>query len=195
VDIERYLDELASDAPTPGGGSAATLVGAMAAALVAMVARITRKNASYAAKATDADALIADADAVRADLLDARLADERAYASVVAALALPKANGEEKTERTARVQAALAEAAAAPLHGAELALRVLRLASGAAELGNPHLTSDVACADGFARASLAASAANVRVNHAFLRDANLVRSQEVALGALESEAERLRPQR
>lgn len=188
MELETYLDALASDAPTPGGGSAATLVGAFAAALVAMVARITRKNVSYAAKAPLCDALATRADALRGELLAARLDDEAAFGAVVAAMARPKATEAEKAERTAAVQGALAGAAAAPLHAAALALRALKLANEAGALGNAHLESDVACAATFARAALAAAAANVRVNHAYLRDAALVRAQEDALRELEREA-------
>ncbi len=188
MDLETYLDELASEAPTPGGGSAATIVGALAAALVAMVARITRNNPSYAAKAADAEAVIERADALRAALMAARSDDEIAYARVVGAMALPKSTAEEKGERTLRLQAALADAAAAPLAAAALALQALKLSGDAAALGNRHLASDVLCAATFARAALEASAANVRVNHKLLRDADLVRAQAATLAALERDA-------
>jgi formiminotetrahydrofolate cyclodeaminase len=186
--IEGYLEALASPAPTPGGGSAATIVGALGAALVAMIARITSENPAYADRASDALKLAAGADTLRAELLEARTADERAYERVVAAMALPKSTPEEKAVRTERLQVALAGAAAAPLHAAELALGVLQLALRANLLENRHLQSDVICASIFARASLAASAANVRVNHAYLKDAELVETQESTLQALESAA-------
>ncbi len=188
MDLETYLDALASEAPTPGGGSAATIVAALAAALIAMVARITRNNPSYAAKSDDAEIVIERADALRAALLAARSDDEIAYARVVGAMALPKGTAEEKGERTLRLQAALAGAAAAPLAAAALALQALKLSDDAAALGNRHLASDVLCAAAFARAALEASAANVRVNHAFLRDGDLVRAQEATLAALERDA-------
>ncbi|MBD5634590.1 MAG: cyclodeaminase/cyclohydrolase family protein [Candidatus Eremiobacteraeota bacterium] len=185
MQLEEYLDALASEAPTPGGGSAAAIVGAFAAALVAMVARITRRSAST----SEADAVIVRADALRSEFVLARTEDEAAYARVVAAQALPKNTAAEKTLRTAALQSALAGAAEAPLRAAELAVRALRLTEEASALGNANLASDVACAKTFARASLSASAANVRINHAFLRDAELVRAQETRLRALEREAE------
>jgi formiminotetrahydrofolate cyclodeaminase len=185
VEIEAYLETLASAAPTPGGGSAATIVGALGAALIAMVARITAENPSYAAHAAEARSIVADADTLRAGLGRARATDERAYGAVVVAMALTKATPEEKSARTARLQAALAGAAAAPLEVAELALEVVRLAQRADALGNRHLASDVACAAIFGRAALAASAQNVRINHAFLKDPELIAAQEAALHALE----------
>lgn len=186
--LEAYLEALASPSPTPGGGSAATIVAALAAALVAMVARITAANPSYAARSAEANAIANEADALRLQLLEARARDERAYAAVVAAMALPKVSPQEKAERTARLQVALAGAAAEPLRAAELALGVLALASRAAALENRHLESDVTCARVFARAAIAASAANVRVNHAYLEDAALVQAQEQALQAIERAA-------
>jgi len=183
--LEGYLDKLASAAPTPGGGSAATVVAAAAAALVAMVARITHGNPKFASVANEANSLAREADALRAQLLEARAEDEAAYGAVVAAMALPRANATERAERTAVLQAALAGAAAAPLDAAGLAVSALRLASRARALENEHLQSDVVCAAAFARAALEAGAANVRVNHRYMKDADTIDAQEAALCELE----------
>jgi len=186
--LDAYLERLASDAPTPGGGSAATIVAALGASLVAMVARITHKNPSFAAKRANAAEIVERADALRSELLAARIHDEAAYTRVVDAQALPRTTPEEKTARTTALQAALAGAAEAPLRAAELAVRVVRMSHEVASLGNEHLVSDVTCAAAFGRAALEASAANVRINHAYMRDASLVASQEALLRALEAEA-------
>jgi formiminotetrahydrofolate cyclodeaminase len=188
VELDAYLERLASDAPTPGGGSAATIVAALGASLVAMVARITHKNPSFAEKRASAADIVERADALRSELLAARIHDEAAYTRVVDAQALPRTTPEEKAARAAALQAALAGAAEAPLRAAELAVRVVRMSRDAGALGNAHLVSDVTCAAAFGRAALEASAANVRINHAFLRDASLVASQEATLLALEAEA-------
>ncbi len=128
----------------------------------------------------------------RRELLAARTADERAYAGVVAAQALPRSTPAEKAARTARIQAALADAAAEPLAAAKLALATLRLANDAAHLENEHLASDVGCAAEFAAAALAASAYNVRVNHRYLHDAELVARQAGELNRIETAAHDLR---
>jgi formiminotetrahydrofolate cyclodeaminase len=192
--LESYLEALASARPTPGGGSAATIVAAAGAALVAMVARITLANEKYAEKRSLAARLVAEADLRRSELLAARRADEAAYERVVAAQALPRATPEEKTARTEALQAALAGAAAAPLGSAHLALAVLQLASDAVQLENVHLASDVGCAAEFGAAGLAAAAYNVRVNHAYLRDAALVTRQGEELERLEQRAAELLPE-
>ncbi len=186
--IDAYLNALASAEPTPGGGSAATIVGALGAALCAMVARISAASPRLAALHEQAEALAAQADALRARLAAARPLDEAAYSLVVAASALPKADPEQKRARSAALQAALAGAAEAPLAAAALAAEGLGLAERVAELGNAHLASDVECALLFLRAALDASAANVRINHRFLHDAALVAAQAQRLAQLDGQA-------
>lgn len=186
--IDAYLEALASAAPTPGGGSAATIVAACAAALVGMVARITGESGKHADRRALAERLIQSTDERRAELLAARAQDERAYGAVVAAMALPRASDEQKAERTAALQSALHGAAAAPLQAASLALDVLRLADRALELRNANLISDVGCAGELAFAALAASAYNVRINHTFMKDAAAIGAQEALLQADERAA-------
>ncbi len=188
MELESYLDDLASAAPTPGGGSAATIVAALGASLVAMVARITAKNPAFTAHAAHAESIVREAGALSDALLAARVRDESAYGAVVAAQALPRTTPDEKAARAATLQTALAGAAAAPLDAATLALAVLRLVDAAEALGNAHLASDVASAAIFARAAIAASAANVRINHAFMRDASVVAAQEATLRDVERAA-------
>lgn len=182
--IDAYLDRLASAGPTPGGGSAATLVGALGAALCAMVARITAGNDRYGSVHEQALAIVAAADLLRDRFAAARPLDEAAYERVVAASALPKGGDEEKRTRTRALQAALIGAAEAPLAAAGLSAEGIALAERASALGNAHLVSDVECALHFFRAALAGSVANVRINHHFIKDANVVQTQEERLVAI-----------
>lgn len=188
LDFDDYLNRLASAAPTPGGGSAAAICGAMGAALVAMVARITGESPKKSDRHVLADGLIVRADALRARFLEARALDESAYAAVVTAMALPRGSDEEKTNRTARLQDALAQAAAAPLAAVHLATELLTLAERALDLENANLASDLGCAADFAIAALDASALNVRVNHKYMKNAALVERHAQVLGDCEREA-------
>jgi len=174
LDFDDYLNRLASAAPTPGGGSAAAICGAMGAALVGMVARITRESPKKSERHDLADELIAAADVLRARFGEARTLDESAYAAVVTAMALPRESDEETIVRTARLQDALAQAAAAPLAAVHLAAELLALAERALDLENANLASDLGCAASFAMAALDASALNVRVNHKYMKNAALV---------------------
>lgn len=188
MELETYLDALASSAPTPGGGSAATVVVAFAAALVAMVSRITRANPKHAAKALLADELTAQADAVRLRALAARGEDVRAYGSVIAALALPRGSETERAIRDRELQRALTEAATAPLRAAELAVQAAALAARALTLENRQLASDLGCAADFAAAALSACAFNVRVNHRYMKDRPAIDNDETELARYEHEA-------
>jgi formiminotetrahydrofolate cyclodeaminase len=134
--LEYYLETLASAQPTPGGGSAATIVAAMAASLVAMVARITADNPKFVEHLAEASIIVIHADGLRGKLLDARVADERAYGAVVEAMALPRVTDEEKSARTAQLQATLAVAASVPLEAAATTLSVLGLATRVRAFGN-----------------------------------------------------------
>lgn len=156
----------------------------MGAALCAMVARITAASDRHAAVRDNALAIAAGADVLRERFSAARPVDEAAYMRVVEASAMPRATEAEKAARTAAMQSALAGAAEAPLVVAGLCAEGLAIASQAAALGNSHLVSDVECAVHFFRAAMAASIANVRINHRFLKDRAVVSSQEERLIAI-----------
>jgi formiminotetrahydrofolate cyclodeaminase len=179
--LDAYLERLASDAAVPGGGSAAALVASFGAALTAMVARIARRNAKNFSSTEALDAIVERSDALRAELADARLRDEAAFAAVVAAQALPKQTETEKTMRRQAMDDALARAAAEPLRAAALSLNVLELLQKLLEFQIQALRSDVGSAAEFASAALASCAYNVRINHRFMHDSEVVARQEEAL--------------
>lgn len=188
MEFEAYLDALASSAPTPGGGSAATLVGALAAALCAIVARISLTSPKLASVHEEAAAIAADADDLRRRFVELRPIDEAAFQAVVAAQAMPRATDAEKAVRRDALQAALVGAAEAPLESAQLARDAFVLTARTAELHNANLMSDVDCARHFARAAFDASAANVEVNHRYITDEATVQQQRDRLAALSREA-------
>ena len=185
--IDQYLTQLASEWPTPGGGSAATLVAASGAALVSMVARICSTNPKYSAQHLLAKDLVARADELRQEFLRARERDEAAFDRVVSASAMPKGSDSEKSTRREALETALQHAAAEPLASAALALEVLRLAAKTLEIPNKTLVSDVGCAAEFGAAGLAACAYNVRINHRFMHDVDAIEAQANVLERYERE--------
>jgi len=175
--LGEYLEQLASREAVPGGGSAAALVGALGAALAAMVARIGAPGT-----------LAREADDLRAQLIEARFRDETAFRAVVAAQALPKANDTEKAVRRDALETALNDAAEAPLHAASLALAVLELSERVFDASTAALVSDAGCAAEFANAAVLACAYNVRINHRYMKDAAAIARQSDALRAIEEQA-------
>ena len=189
--LDGYLTALASSAATPGGGSAAAIVAASGAALLSMVGRIYSESPKYAPYHELVSRVVASADALRADLLTARERDEKAFARVTIAHALPRSNDAEKTARSASVENALAGAAAEPLRAAGLALDVLRFSSQLMTVPNKNLMSDIGCAAEFAYAGLAACGYNVRINHRYMRDADAIAKQSTLLARYEDEGRAL----
>ena len=159
-----FLEALASAAPTPGGGSAAAHAGALAAALVAMVGRLTQGKKKYADVESQIAELVQKADGLRASFVQAVDKDATAFEAVMAALKLPKGTEDQRKVRKAGVEEATLEAARQPLEVARQATDCLRLASLAARLGNTNAISDAGTAAALARASLAGAGMNVRTN-------------------------------
>ena len=160
----ELLDRFASPDPTPGGGSAAALAGATAAALVTMVCRMPKTRTGDPAERARLDQALADARTTGDQLR--RLVDEdsAAYDAVVAAYRLPKATAEEKASRKRAVDAAVAVATDVPLRTAEMCWIVLGAAQAAAENGNPSALSDARTAAALAWAGLKGAAENVLIN-------------------------------
>src|SRR5439155_5915278 len=170
--LDRWLDELASGAPVPGGGSAAALAGALAGALVAMVARLTIGRKAYASVQQRVAEILAEADALRAQLRRLVDDDAAAYAKVSAAYRLPK----DDPRRTRAADEALVGAAQTPLAMARGAMRLLALAKEIGTIGNRNARSDALVAETLARAALAGAVENVRVNVASLSEPGLGKS-------------------
>lgn len=185
LSYEGFLDALTSEQPAPGGGSAAALAGALAAALVAKVARLTLGREKYVAVQDEMATLLAEAERRRATLAARVDEDARAYTQVVAAYRLPKGTDEEQSARQDAIQATLVYAAEVPLATARDAVAVLELAAAAARSGNPAAASDAGTAAHLARTAFESAALNVQANAAQVTD------HEKAVGWL-AELERLR---
>jgi glutamate formiminotransferase/formiminotetrahydrofolate cyclodeaminase len=186
-----FLDALASDAPTPGGGSAAALAGSAAAALVAMVCGLTVGRPKFAAADAELRSVRDRALALREELHAAIRRDAEAYAAYMAAMKLPKGTDAEKAARREAMGRAAVVAAEVPLRTMESALEALRLAGVAASKGNPNAASDGAVAALLARAALRAAAMNVRINLPSLPDDASREEFARKAAALAAEAESL----
>jgi formiminotetrahydrofolate cyclodeaminase len=168
--LKSYADALASGEPTPGGGSAAALVGALGAALNSMVANFTVGREKFAAVEEEVRKLLADSEALRQELERLTQADTEAYGKVAAAQKMPRATEEEKAARGAAMQEALKGAAEVPRAAARACHRVLEIAGELVERGNPNLITDVGVAAKFALAAMECAALNVEINLAYIKD-------------------------
>lgn len=169
--LRAFSEELASDAPVPGGGSASAYAGAMGAALAAMVARLAARKAPE-----QHGDFISAADNLRADFLRLAEDDSAAFARVMEAQKLPKATDEEKRIRTERMQAGLLAAARVPLEIAKTSRRLLDACERAMRTAPSGAVSDIGVAALMGEAALRGAALNVMINLASLKDAGQVKA-------------------
>lgn len=184
-----FLNELASDSPTPGGGSAAAFSGAAAAALVAMVARLTIGRKKYAAVERQMRAILEEAEALRASLTAAVKEDAAAFEAVIAAFKLPKETPEEEQARQDAIQKAILTAAQVPLQVARQLAQVLALVEQVVESGNINAITDGGTAGELARAAFNGASMNIRINLAGLHDKDRVDLILTELKDLQARAE------
>jgi formiminotetrahydrofolate cyclodeaminase len=170
LSVRAFLERLASGDPTPGGGSASALVGALGASLVSMVCNLTVGRERYADFEDDARSIQATAAELRDRLQRGIDEDTAAYGAVIAAYRLPRGTDQEKAERTDTIQAATVQAALVPLGLVEASAQVIVLAERALGRTNPNAASDLAVGALLGLAAMDGAAANVEVNLGSIRD-------------------------
>ncbi len=172
LSLADFSELLAAGRAVPGGGAAAALTGALAAALVAMVARLSSGREPHADQEVEMAALVTTADGLRARLLALVDADAQAYREVIAAYRLPRATPSQQARRTGAVQTALRNATDVPLEAAELCLQALELAVTVATHGNRNAAGDAAVAALLAHAALQSQVRNALVNLVAISDSH-----------------------
>ncbi len=168
--VQTFLDQLASKASTPGGGSAAAIMGAMAAALASMVANLTVGKKNYENVQGDMEKMLRQTEDLRGKLTDMINADVEVFDKVMAAYGMPKESDEEKNQRSNAIQTALKEATDVPLECAKLCAEVIRLCEPMAEKGNTNVISDAGVAVVAGYAALRSAALNVYINVGNIKD-------------------------
>ncbi len=167
--LDAFVAALASSAPTPGGGAASALAGALAAALGEMVGQLTTGRARYQAVEPEVRHILGELAARRTELLRLMDEDAAAYGQVAAAYALPRGGEDERATRDAAVRAALGAAIAPPRQIGIAALEVVRLAGAIAAIGNATVASDAGCAALLGEAAVRCATLNVLANAVLLR--------------------------
>ena len=182
--IQLFLDELASKSSTPGGGSAAAIIGAMGAALISMVANLTVGKKNYEAVEGEIRTLLVRSEELRARLTDMVKADVDVFNKVMGAYGMPKDTDEQKVKRTEAIQAALKDATDVPLACAKLCAEVINLGLPIAEKGNKGVISDAGVAVLAGYAALRSAALNVYINIGGIKDDAFVKDRSKQLEAV-----------
>jgi formiminotetrahydrofolate cyclodeaminase len=187
--LTDFLAELAAPTPAPGGGAAAAVSGATAAALVEMVAGLSLKKSPESADAALQQRTAAQMATIRGELLTLADDDATAYDEFIQAMRLPKSEEHEREERDRAMSVAAERAAEIPLH----TLRAITSVAEAARLLTGHslvsAASDLEVALRFARAAGLSAAENIEVNLPFIDSpetrATLANQTAASIAALE----------
>lgn len=162
----KFVEVLASNAPAPGGGGAAALVGAIGTALGNMVGSLTVGKKKYAAVEEEILALKSRCDALQTELLDQVEADDKGFVPLAKAYGIPK----DDPHRDAVLEEATITACAVPMHIMELCCQAIDCIAVFAEKGSRLAVSDAGCGAVCCRAALQAASLNVFINTKSLKN-------------------------
>jgi len=162
--VTELLEAFASPAPTPGGGSASALAGAISASLLAMVAAMPKTSHGTPEDRAALDAIHPQLLALKTEMVTLIDRDAASYDEVVAAYRLPKATDAEKAARKAAIGKAMRMATDVPLETARAAAKLVAHCRVVAEHGNPNAKSDAGVAESMARTAFAGASLNVETN-------------------------------
>lgn len=168
--VTSFVDLMASDAPAPGGGSAAALEGALGTALTAMVCALTQGKKKYAEYAELTAEVGEKAQMLKAQYVDVIDRDTEAFNAVSAVFAMPKDTDEEKAARSAAMQEALKGCTKTPFEMMELAAKALELTDSVVDRSNASAASDLGCAALSLKAAIQGAWLNVLINIGGLKD-------------------------
>jgi formiminotetrahydrofolate cyclodeaminase len=168
MEIERFLSNLASDTPTPGGGSASALSGALSASLIAMVAGLSCHKGQ--AESREMRGIKRKALMIQKKLYRAIEEDARSFDAVMAAFRLPRGEEKQRFRRSGMIQKAYQKATITPQKVCELSLQLLEFSKFLLKKGNQNAFSDTGVAAYLANAALKGGMLNIRINLGSIRD-------------------------
>jgi len=182
--VSRFLDELASASPAPGGGSAAALAAAVGSALSSMVCNLTIGKKKYEQVEAEMKRVLRKSEELRSIFSSMIDRDAAAFNKVMEAYSLPKETEDQKALRTAAIQEATKEAALVPLELMKHVIDAFALTRVVAEKGNVNSISDAGVSALMLHAACVSAALNVRINLAAIRDTEFVGWKEEEVSSL-----------
>ena len=183
-----FLEAVASNRPTPGGGSVAALAGALAASLAHMVAGLTLNRKKYVEVQEEVTAVLEETISLREQLTDAIQEDAAAFEAVMAAFRSTDLSEKEKENL---IQQATINAAEVPLQVARLSYRAAQQAGKVAKVGNINAVTDATAGVLLAQAAVETAALNVKINATTVNDKQLVKQWQAELTTLSQETAEL----
>lgn len=167
---QTFISELATKAPTPGGGGASAYCGALASALASMVGNLTVGKKKYASVETEVEQALEELADLRESLIALIDADAQAFEPLAASWKMPASTPREQEIKRCATQAALVDACAVPLEIMGACAKVIVLCEFMAHNGSVMALSDAGVAALFAQAALEGASLNIIINAQSLED-------------------------
>ncbi len=192
--VKGFAEETSRESPAPGGGTIAAYMGALGAALGAMVANLSSHKPGWDDRWHEFSVWADKGQAMVAELLHLVDEDTQAFNRIMAAFGLPKKTDEDKAARSAAIQQATLYATQVPLRTMKEAFKAFELCRAMAQEGNPNSVSDAGVGALAARAAVLGAGMNVKINAGSLKDrdtaeALIAEANELIQKANQEEAE------
>lgn len=170
LSIKDFVEVLASDEPTPGGGGASALVAAIGTALGNMVGSLTEGKLKYYEVEDEIEEMIDKAEQLESDFMELMDEDEKAFIPLMEAYKLPHKTELEQAKRMAVLIAAKSQACQPPLKIMHKCCEAIDLCGRFAEIGNKNAVSDAGVGVLFCKAALQGASLNIFINTKDLED-------------------------
>ena len=179
MELKRFLEKVAADAPTPGGGSASALAGALSASLVAMVAGLSMKKDKT--KRKEMEGIREKGLSIQKRLLQATDEDSKSFDAVIKAFRLPRNSEKERLHRVKEIQKAYQRATLIPQVVCQRSLQLLEYSKTLIIKGNPNAISDAGVAAFLADAACAGGLLNIKINLAAVTEKKIVKKMNILM--------------
>jgi len=186
--LEKFIDQVASSSPAPGGGSVSAACGALSGALSSMVCRLTIGKKKFKEVEEEVKGVLEKAEEIRKRMEEFIVKDAESFNKVMEAFKLPKYTDEEKEKRNQAIQEATKGAVQVPLQVMETGVEALKLSRRVVEKGNPNMISDGGVSALAARTAVEGAYLNVRINLNSIEDQNFVTITREKADGLKREA-------
>jgi glutamate formiminotransferase/formiminotetrahydrofolate cyclodeaminase len=183
--INKFLSELASNSPAPGGGSVAALSGSLGAALSSMVCNLTIGKEKYADIQNEIKNVFKKSETLRKKLTNLIDKDTESFNDVMKAFKMPKETEEQKKKRTDAIQEGYKNASMVPFETAKTCAEILDVAKVIAEKGNINSITDAAVSAIMTKAGVESAVLNVKINLRSIKDKNFVKDISSNLNKIE----------
>lgn len=179
MELNRFLEKMSSDTPTPGGGSASALAGALSASLVAMVAGLSYKKDRTKKKGMEG--IREKGLSIQKRLLQATAEDSKSFDAVIRAFRLPRNSEKERLHRVKEIQKAYQRATLTPQLVCQQSLQLLEYSKTLMLRGNPNAFSDAGVAAFLADAACAGGVLNIKINLAAVTEKNFAKKMNILM--------------